>query len=113
MRILLASGLIFSFLSFHADIPANPLISDNRIEQLAPAYAKWGQIAMERTKKKYPDANITDYFHIGLDRKEKVSTEKFKLWLKEGNKEFAVFVHVTFNPETEELIDVSFRESRR
>ncbi len=104
---------MFGLLSFGADIPNNHLISMNHIDQLSPAYAKWGKIAMERTKKKYPNAAITDYFHINLEKKEKVSTEKFKLWLKEDNREFAVFVHVTFNPETEELIDVSFRESRR
>ena len=30
-----------------------------------PPYAKWGKLAVEKTKEQYPKAEIIDYLHIG------------------------------------------------
>ncbi|WP_408009279.1 YqzG/YhdC family protein [Pseudalkalibacillus sp. A8] len=79
--------------------------------QQVPSYAKWGQIAVQRTKEKYPDVAIIDYLHIGRESGTKFSTEKFKLWLKEDNKEFGVFVDIKFNNVTEQIIDITFEET--
>lgn len=78
-----------------------------------PSYAKWGQIAIHKTKERYPQANIIDYLHIRRDKEENTSEEKFKLWLKENNKEFGVFVNIIFDNKTEQIIDVKFRETAR
>ncbi|QQZ04035.1 YqzG/YhdC family protein [Heyndrickxia oleronia] len=78
-----------------------------------PSYAKWGQIAIQKTKEKYPQAKIIDYLHIGSDKKGDTSLEKFKLWLKQNNKEFGVFVDILFDSKTEQIIDVKFRETTR
>jgi len=82
-------------------------------QQSAPAYAKWGRIAMEKVKERYQTADIIDYLHIGRSVGNKTSTEKFKLWLKEGNREFGVFVDITFDNETEEIVNIEFKETDR
>ncbi|MDM5334342.1 YqzG/YhdC family protein [Ureibacillus composti] len=82
-------------------------------EQVAPAYAKWGRIAMEKVMAKYPNANVIDYLHIGREVGDKTSVEKFKLWLKEDSKEFGVFVNITFNNQTEEIINIDYEETQR
>ena len=56
------------------------------VEQEVAPYIKWGEIAMHKTKEKYPQASIIDYFHIGREEETNTSTEKFKLWLKKTTK---------------------------
>ncbi|HDX9579848.1 YqzG/YhdC family protein [Bacillus cytotoxicus] len=78
-----------------------------------PPYAKWGKIAVQMTKEKYPQADIIDYLHIGRRQKTgNVSVEKFKLWLRDkSGKEFGVFVDVEFDVQTEKFINISFKET--
>ncbi|MGG0188321.1 YqzG/YhdC family protein [Bacillus rhizoplanae] len=80
-----------------------------------PPYAKWGKIAVQMTKEKYPQADIIDYLHIGRKPKTaNVSVEKFKLWLREKNgKEFGVFVDVEFETKTETFLNIIFKETPR
>ncbi|RDI45398.1 DUF3889 domain-containing protein [Falsibacillus pallidus] len=68
-----------------------------------PPYAKWGRLAVEKTKQKYPKANVVDYLHIGREIKGADEVEKFKLWLKEGKKEFGVYVTIEFDPKTDQV----------
>lgn len=76
-----------------------------------PAYAKWGKIAMTETGKRY-QASIIDYKHLGRTRiDEHMSEEKFKLWLKDSEKEFGVYVTIKFKSDTEEIISILFSES--
>jgi hypothetical protein len=83
------------------------------IDAQTPPYAKWGQVAMKETKAKYPQADIVDYQHIGRDTDSTTSTEKFKLWLKENEREFGVLIDITFDNKTEEITDISFKETTR
>lgn len=78
-----------------------------------PPYAKWGVYALKKTHERYPKAQIHDYLHIGRTVGPHTSTEKFKLWLKENNKEFGVYINIEFNNKTEKVINVTFRESTR
>ncbi len=100
-------------------IDSNSLFMNNFInttyaqQKPIPTYAKWGQIALQKTKEKYPEANIIDYLHIGRDIGENTSVEKFKLWLKQNNKEFGVFVDIIFDNKTKQIINVKFRETTR
>jgi Protein of unknown function (DUF3889) len=82
-------------------------------QQEIPSYAKWGSLAVRKTKERYPGAAIVDYLHIGKENGTKISTEKFKLWLKRGGKEFGVFVDIEFETDSEKLIDIKFRETDR
>ncbi|UAL47130.1 YqzG/YhdC family protein [Sutcliffiella horikoshii] len=81
--------------------------------QQVPSYAKWGQLAMKRTKEAYPKADIVDYLHIGRQEGPVLTTEKFRLWLKEGDKEFGVNVTISFYKETEAVKEVKMEEIKR
>ncbi|MBB6669836.1 DUF3889 domain-containing protein [Cohnella nanjingensis] len=78
----------------------------------APAYAKWGLIAVQETKAKYPSASIVDYLHIGRqDISAALSEETFKLWLRQGNREFGVRVVVRFRPSDDRLVSVRMEKT--
>lgn len=74
-----------------------------------PDYAKWGIVAVKETQTKY-NVDILDYKHIGrssLSASE--SREQFKLWVRaKDGKQFAVYVHVDFNPNTQQLKKYNF-----
>jgi len=78
-----------------------------------PAYAKWGQLAMQETQSKYPHATIIDYLHEGRELKADSAIEKFKLWLKEDGHEFGVFVRIEFATNTEKVITITFQETSK
>jgi hypothetical protein len=84
-----------------------------KAENVIPPYAKWGKLAMQKTKEKYPNAAILDYLHIGRNDGTKSSIEKFKLWLKENDKEFGVLVDIEFEKETERIIKITFKKVNR
>jgi hypothetical protein len=67
-------------------------------------------MAMQKTKAKYPNADIIDYLHVGRKKGEQTSVETFHLWLKEDKKEFGVAVDIEFANETERVINISFKE---
>ncbi|WP_144554394.1 YqzG/YhdC family protein [Bacillus sp. X1(2014)] len=113
MKKLLVS-LFISILCFSGSI--SPLTATSRVsaqQKPIPPYAKWGTLALKETHKKYPRAKIIDYLHIGRTSGSQTSTEKFKLWLKDNNKEFGVFVNIEFNKETEKVVKITFQETSR
>lgn len=73
-----------------------------------PSYAKWGKIAVEQTKIKYPNHEIVDYLYIGKNNQQLETTEKFKLWLRNDTEEFGVFVHITFDSNSLKIIRITF-----
>lgn len=77
------------------------------------AYGKWGKLALKVTQSKYPNANIIDYLHEGIESKEEATIEKFKLWLKEGNKEFGVYVRIKYITDTEKVVNIELQETTR
>jgi hypothetical protein len=78
-----------------------------------PVYAKWGKLAVQETQAKYPTANIIDYLHEGSESKDDSTIEKFKLWLKEGDREFGVFVRIEYITATEKVVGIEFQETVR
>ncbi|WP_421662127.1 DUF3889 domain-containing protein [Lysinibacillus telephonicus] len=86
-----------------------PADGEASAEEIAPAYAKWGRLAMQKIMEKYPRADVIDYLHIGREAGTVTSIEKFKFWLKtKDNREFGVFVDITFNNQTEEVVDIKY-----
>nr|WP_244440954.1 YqzG/YhdC family protein [Neobacillus jeddahensis] len=78
-----------------------------------PPYAKWGTLAMKKTHERYPHADIIDYLHIGRRSGPRTSTERFKLWLKDNKKEFGVFINIEFNTQTEKVVKITFKETKK
>ncbi|WP_010098349.1 DUF3889 domain-containing protein [Ornithinibacillus scapharcae] len=97
---------IFSAGIFIIQQPINVVTAQNT----NPSYAKWGRLAMQKVHEKYPNANIVDYFHVGRKKGAETSTETFKLWLEAPDKEFGIFIDITFTNDTEEVVDIGFRE---
>ncbi|MCH6269521.1 YqzG/YhdC family protein [Neobacillus citreus] len=113
MRKILVSFLTATALVSVSSLPTVLTHSTNAQQKPIPPYAKWGRVAMERTHKKYPNAQIVDYLHIGRTPGANSSVEKFKLWLKEGQREFGVFIDIQFENKTEKIQKVTFKESTR
>ncbi|MBO0588911.1 YqzG/YhdC family protein [Sporosarcina sp. E16_8] len=88
-----------------------PTILHAKEEQ--PAYAKWGRLAIKETEAKYPNAKVIDYLHEGSESQKDETIEKFKLWLKEDDKEFGVFVRIKFMTKTEQVITIDLQETSR
>ncbi|WP_134700172.1 DUF3889 domain-containing protein [Ammoniphilus sp. YIM 78166] len=81
-------------------------------QQQSIAYAKWGRLAMQETQKKYPQAEIIDYLYVGLKTLTPTTGQQtFKLWLRQGNKEFGVYVRIKFDLRSEEVHSISFEET--
>jgi len=77
----------------------------------APSYAKWGKRAMVEVKKKYPHAEIYDYKHVGRQEKAHTSTETFYLWIREKQQSSKVTVNITFDSNSENVINVTVQPS--
>jgi hypothetical protein len=78
-----------------------------------PPYAKWGRLAIEETMKKYPQAEIVDYLHVGRTSKTPATWEEtFKFLLREGNRMWAVLVRIEFDKRTEIVKAIRFEETR-
>ena len=90
------------------------IYTGSSIVHAQPPYAKWGKLAVEKTKEQYPKAEIVDYLHIGRKPKTvQITVEKFKLWLREDGKEYGDFVYVEFETKTEKFIKLSFQKTSR
>lgn len=92
---------------------STPILPAASAERPVPSYAKWGRMAMQQTKQRYKNAQIIDYLHIGRVDNPASSTEKFKLWLREGSREFGVFIDIEFDRKTEAVKNITFRETDR
>ncbi|KON88421.1 hypothetical protein AF332_17470 [Sporosarcina globispora] len=109
MKKLFVSLMVIIFLSEY--IPNQAFTGEAYAERPEPAYAKWGRLAMETAKEKYPKAKILDYLHIGREKKQTTNIEKFKLWIEDGGKEFGLYIDIEFDSKTERVIRINTRKS--
>jgi len=113
-KIAVSVLLVLSTIALGKILTVPPEDEITSAEEVAPAYAKWGRMAMQKVMAKYPTADVIDYLHIGREVGSVTSVEKFKLWLKaEDNSEFGVFVDITFNNQTEEVVDIKYTETKQ
>lgn len=76
-----------------------------------PDYAKWGRIAMQQTSARY-QASIVDYEHMGRTQvRAGIAEEKFKLWLRDQNREFGVIITLQFYTANDQLISINYQET--
>ncbi|QIZ06621.1 DUF3889 domain-containing protein [Priestia megaterium] len=111
-KILISLYISFLFISVSVH-PLTPIHEVSAQHKPIPSYAKWGTLALKKTHEKYPHAKIIDYLHIGRTSGPQTSTERFKLWLKENNREFGVFIKIEFNKQTEKVVKVTIEETAR
>ncbi len=95
-------------------IATAPDSSQHNQQKPTPAYAKWGRLAMEEAKRRYPTAKIIDYWHVGRQVvSPQQTTETFKLWLRDSRREFGLVVNISFHPITEKVARIVCRETVR
>lgn len=85
----------------------------DELQEDPPAYAKWGKIAVQEVKARYPEDKVVDYFHVGRKTEGQETIETFKLWLEGDTKEFGVIIDIHFNTDSEEITDLQFKETSR
>ena len=113
-KVAISVLLVLSTIAVGKILTVPPENETTSAEEIAPAYAKWGRLAMQNVMAKYPTSDVIDYLHIGREVGSVTSVEKFKLWLKaEDNSEFGVFVDITFNNQTEEVVDIKYTETKQ
>jgi hypothetical protein len=77
-----------------------------------PSYAKWGQLAMRETAKRY-HGDIVDYEHLGSrEAAPGITEERFRLWLKEEHRQFGVLVSIQFETITDRVVRLELTEQR-
>ncbi|MBS4196329.1 DUF3889 domain-containing protein [Lederbergia citri] len=80
-------------------------------QQQELSYEKWGRVAIEKLKERYPNEEISDYLFAGskkISEKEVVDTFLFVV-IKNG-KEVEVRVKISYNPKTNQVISSNIQE---
>lgn len=103
IKIAIAIGLFI--VSYSPRAPIAEVVQED-----APAYAKWSRLAIKQTHTEYPKASIIDYLYMGSAANNGSTVATFRLWLREGKREYGVVVRVTYVTETEKLESVKFHE---
>ncbi|GLO68178.1 MULTISPECIES: YqzG/YhdC family protein [Oceanobacillus] len=94
-------------------LPMNALGAPGNDAPQEPAYAKWGRIAVQEVKAKYPEDKVVDYLHVGRKTDDQETIETFKLWLEGKTKEFGVVIDIHFDTDTEKITNIQFKETSR
>jgi Protein of unknown function (DUF3889) len=110
MKTILIVLCIYSTLTITSSFGSVINILTVNAESNVPSYAKWGRMAMQKTKERYPHAKIYDYLHVKREQKGQYSLETFKLWLNENNNKFEVMVNIKFETNTEKTLNVSVKK---
>lgn len=74
-------------------------------------HAKWGRLAVKQTQMRYPVAQIKDYAYLGRGKGKNLETQRFKLWLQQGEKKFTVFITIKVDPKNNTMKKIQFVES--
>jgi hypothetical protein len=75
---------------------------------------KWGKIALEAVKERYPNVAIVDSEYVGRFKiSGTVAEDVFKMWFVQGSREHGLFVRVSFDKPHDRLLRVQFQETDR
>ncbi|MGE7112547.1 DUF3889 domain-containing protein [Lysinibacillus sp. NPDC047702] len=105
-KFCLSIGIFLIFLTSQLHIPTAVFA-----QQEDPAYAKWSIVAIKEVRIKYPLAKIVDYLYEGREIQGDTTIEKFKLWLKQNDKEFGVYVKIQYVTKTNKLENIELQEA--
>jgi hypothetical protein len=78
-----------------------------RTNEPVSVYGQWGRLGMEEVQKRYPQAKILDYDHIGRQ-----AAETFRYELKQNGRVWTVHAIITFDPQTNEVISVELQKEK-
>ncbi|MGJ7921098.1 YqzG/YhdC family protein [Neobacillus sp. LXY-4] len=109
---ILFACFLYTILQYPAEQVTFAKVAED-VQKPVPAYAKWGQLAVKKAKEKYPNAAVVDYLHVGRNEKNEFTTETFKLWLRENNREFGLFITIEFETKTEKIRNIFYKETTK
>ncbi|WP_309123095.1 DUF3889 domain-containing protein [Paenibacillus sp.] len=99
---VLAVGLILPACNAQPRMQAEGNVAARTIRnEPVELYGQWGRYGLEETRRRFPNAQIVDYEHMGRD-----AVETFHYQLREGARDFVVEVRIAFDPETNRVIAV-------
>ncbi|MBD1378827.1 DUF3889 domain-containing protein [Metabacillus arenae] len=101
-KILIATTLIL--------LSVSPLGNASFAEEYYVKQTDWKSIAMKETKKRYPLAQVLFTQKIWDKTRKNMTVKQYKLTLREGNKDFGVYVTISYHPETEKIKSVQILE---
>jgi hypothetical protein len=104
----------FGFFGTPATVHAQPAFAHAhaRVSERVQPYTKWGRYALAQAQRRYPHTFIVDYLHVGRTTYSPTyAKETFKFWIKDGKREFGVFVKVYFDPKTDHVSQVLYCET--
>jgi len=107
--IIVFAFMFFLMTGFHDGSISAEVLSEPEISE--PAYAKWGRIAVEKAKERYPDAAIVDYLYVGSRKNGHIITETFKLWIQQPHREFGIFLMIERDAETDVIQSIHIVET--
>ncbi|MDM5340793.1 DUF3889 domain-containing protein [Fictibacillus enclensis] len=91
--------------------PSNSGTPQNMNTSMRQDYAKWGKIALERTKEKYPNSTISDYqYDTRRVNADGTVIDFFDFIITEHKVEKDIKVKVLHNASDGKLISVAFEE---
>lgn len=90
-------------------LAATPIHS---LESTAPEYVNWTGSARQAALTRYNDAAIVDFLYVGCKATSWTTTEQiFKYWMKEPGREFAAYVTLAIDQESQRVLDTKVTES--
>lgn len=72
-------------------------------EVLAVSQKTWEDVAVKETKKRYPLSQVLFSQKIWDKKKKDITVKQYRLTLREGMQDFAVYTTITFDSETGEI----------
>ncbi|HZH58327.1 MAG TPA: DUF3889 domain-containing protein [Metabacillus sp.] len=72
-------------------------------EVQAVSQKTWEDVAVKETKKRYPLSQVLFSQKIWDKKKKDITVKQYRLTLREGMQDFAVYTTITFDSETGEI----------
>lgn len=99
--VICLSLLVFGTPAAHAE--EVPLITARHI-------SKWEELAVKEAKKRYPLAQVLFKQKVWDRKRKDEAVKQYHLTLREGSKEFGVFVTISFNPYSQKVNKIAILE---
>ncbi|ARV99379.1 putative protein YqzG [Bacillus subtilis] len=99
--VICLSLLVFGTTAAHAE--ETPLVTARHM-------SKWEEIAVKEAKKRYPLAQVLFKQKVWDRKRKDEAVKQYHLTLREGSKEFGVFVTISFDPYSQKVNKIAILE---
>ncbi|MEC1290916.1 YqzG/YhdC family protein [Bacillus mojavensis] len=99
--VICLSLLVFGTATAHAE--EAPLVTARHM-------SKWEELAVKEAKKRYPLAQVLVKQKVWDRKRKDEAVKQYHLTLREGSKEFGVFVTISFDPYSHKVNKIAILE---